>query len=956
VRPPLSEFREWMTCARDARVSFGLLLITARQWIKLADRNNDVLQSISSLLLEILMTIGALLSELNDRQRVAATMQNQHVLVLAGAGCGKTKTIVARAAFLISNGTPANRIQILTFTRRAASEIVERVRLHLGDAAEGLRASTFHTWCISLIRRAPAAFGCKDHSIIDRDDQLQLFKVLRGKYASSRLPVAAKICDIYSFARNTGKTLEATLLQNYPDAYSQKEQIAGVMIGYEARKKNRHYLDYDDILDIVAQQLSSSSDTRNWVASQYDYLLIDEMQDTNPLQWKLIDPLKNKVTLFCVGDDAQSIYGFRGADFRNVHSFSERVQGSVTLKLEQNYRSTQEILNISNWLLATSPLNYGKELNAVRGTGAIPQLHTFSNEWEEGRWIGEDLLRKRGAGAAWRKHMILVRSSFAAKTIEASLLAKEIPYRFIGGTKLMDAAHVRDVLSVLRVVGNPLDEIGWMRFLTLWNGVGEVIANRIIESILTESDLGGCIQALKNESKIPAAALSAIQSVAEAQNKVGMAVVMALKAMDALLSEKYQKKDWDKRRRDFRLVEKLAEKHTSILAFIEDYLLDPVHESVVDRLEADDVVTIITIHSAKGTECEVCYVVNVSPGAYPSQYAIGNIDDVEEERRVLYVAMTRAKDELIVTRHGYRFWSQQGRVALGDTDEMEVESYFLNSLPGGFFDDHIHQQDSRVVESIVSQGTPTAQVGISLGFSMSSDMGAPALMSEKIQTPLPALINKITEFPESIEQENQPISQSIPITLDSGHSENWAEQEETDLPMDVLDVIKAKALSDYPRDLSMQEYVAEEQMKAYGALHRFHSPDIPREILVEAFEKATIEYPADFSMRLYVVNDQIDSFKKLQQFRPASVPQEVMSQVLSKAANDYPKDYAMRLYVAKDQTDSFKKLLKLNIPDVPENVKSNALEKSKNDYPDDYAMRLYIFNEIIKEYRSITRT
>ena len=290
------------------------------------------------------MTINSLLSELNEHQRIAATMQRQHALVLAGAGCGKTKTIVARAAFLISAGTPSHRIQILTFTRRAASEIVERVRMHLGDTAEGLRASTFHTWCISLIRRASSAFGCKDYSVIDRDDQLQLFKVLRGRKSSSQLLTAKQLCDLYSFARNTGRTLAATLLKNAPDSYEKKDQIANVMLAYEARKRDRRYLDYDDILDVVAQQMSSSPDTRSWVASQYDHMLVDEMQDTNPLQWKLIDPLRGQVTLFCVGDDAQSIYGFRGADFRNVHSFSERVEDSVTLKLEQNYRSTQEIL------------------------------------------------------------------------------------------------------------------------------------------------------------------------------------------------------------------------------------------------------------------------------------------------------------------------------------------------------------------------------------------------------------------------------------------------------------------------------------------------------------------------------------------------------------------------------------------------------------------------------------
>lgn len=661
------------------------------------------------------MSVTSLLSELNDSQRAAATTSRQHSLVLAGAGCGKTKTIVARAAYLISSGTPPNRIQILTFTRRSASEIVERVRLHLGDAAQGLKASTFHTWCISLIRRAPAAFGCKDFSVIDRDDQLQLFKVLRGKKAASQFATASQICDMYSYARNTGLTLDATLLKNFPEYHSQREQIGAVMIAYEHRKKARKYMDYDDILAIVVHAMRSSIDTRAWVASNYDHILVDEMQDTNPLQWNLLDPLKSSVTLFCVGDDAQSIYGFRGADFRNVHSFGERVPGSQTLKLERNYRSTQEILDVSNWLLSESPLDYEKELIASRGAGKRPQLYTFLNEWEEGRWIAEDLCIRRESGSTWKEHMILVRSSYAARIIEASLLAKEVPYQFIGGTRLMESAHVRDLLSVLRLVANTNDEIGWMRFLTLWKGVGEVSANRVIDIMLDQSDLSGCIEKLRGETKIPKEAIDVISVVKACQTEVAQAIKKALSAMESILAEKYSKQDWDKRKRDFPLVEKLALKHNSILEFIEEYLLDPVHGSQLERLETDDIVTLITIHSAKGMEREVCYVVNVSPGAYPSQYSQGSIDDVEEERRVLYVALTRAKNELILTRHGYSLWALDSQEkSLEDTTVSE--SYFLNAFPEGLFDEHLEQ--TRVPQAISSPPSNVEEfsVGISLGF------------------------------------------------------------------------------------------------------------------------------------------------------------------------------------------------------------------------------------------------
>ena len=495
------------------------------------------------------MTIDTLLAELNDNQRKAASISRQHALILAGAGTGKTRTIIARAAYLITNGTPAHRIQIMAFTRRAASEIVERVKMHLGDAAKGLNASTFHAWCMHLIHRAPQAFGCKGYSVIDQEDQQLLFKRLRGVRKQGSLPTASEIHDLYSLARNTLQSLDYILHEHAPDAYRYKDQIAKIMLGYEEKKRERRYLDYDDILDIVAQRLDVSADTRNWVASLYEHILVDETQDTNPLQWKLISPLKERVTLYCVGDDAQSIYGFRGADFRNVHSFSSRVSGSLILKLEDNYRSTQEILDVSNWLLARSPLGYDKNLRAVRGNGKKPHLHTFSNEYEEANWITDDLLKRREEGAEWRSHMILVRSAYAARALQASLLAKNIPYSFIGGVKLLESAHVRDLLSVLRLVANPRDEIGWMRFLTLWEGVGDMTASRLIDRIMLADDLEQCLDLMSAEPKLSTTAQYSVAAVRDFQNDVAKALSTAYSAMEALLAEKYKNQEWDKRRK-----------------------------------------------------------------------------------------------------------------------------------------------------------------------------------------------------------------------------------------------------------------------------------------------------------------------------------------------------------------------------------------------------------------------
>lgn len=625
------------------------------------------------------MSIENLICNLNENQRVAATFSGNHALVIAGAGTGKTRTIIARAGYLIHSGVPADRIQVLTFTRRSAKEIVERVRVALGDKAEGLNASTFHTWCMTLIRRMPKLFGCVGHTVIDREDQIQLFKRLRGSEKSNPLPTAAMLCDIYSYARNTRSSLTKTLELHYDDQLPAKEKIADVIRSYETKKRERHYLDYDDILDVVATVLKQDVAIRDFISQQYDYLLVDEMQDTNPLQWDLLEPLCNRVRLFCVGDDAQSIYGFRGADFRNVHSFTQRVANSVVLRLEQNYRSTQEILDLSNWLLSQSTIDYNKRLVAVRGKGHKPKLLDFSSEWGEARWIADDIARRRGEGADWAQHMILSRSSFAARAVETTLLARNVPYIFIGGTKLLESAHIRDLLSLLRIVANPLDELAWMRYLTLWPKVGDVTANRVMEKFPATVETDAFISALNSEVTLLDECKAAFAGVAALANNPGEAYIAAKQALWPILEHTYAK-DWDRRRGDFDLVEKLIKRHTSILAFIEEYLLDPVSTSAVERLENDDVVSIITIHSAKGTEKPVCYVINVSPGSFPSLYSLDNTDEVEEERRVLYVALTRAQDELILSRRRYALHSPELNPAFMDNREYVVLKNHIRML------------------------------------------------------------------------------------------------------------------------------------------------------------------------------------------------------------------------------------------------------------------------------------
>jgi len=661
------------------------------------------------------MSLASLIDELNPQQKQAATTESQHSLVLAGAGCGKTKTIVARAAYLIDQGIPANQIQILTFTRRSASEIVARVELALGEQAKGLRASTFHTFCMYLLRRVPKAFGLEQFSIIDRDDQLMMFRLIRGKDDKknpNQLPKPQELCDLYSFARNTRQKLSDALEKQHPEHLAFKDQIAEIMKEYETRKRARSFLDYDDILAIVASALDQSDGLADYVASLCKHMLVDEMQDTNPLQWALFEPLKDKVSLFCVGDDAQSIYGFRGADFENIHHFKDRVPNAQVFKLEQNYRSTQEILDLSNWLLDQSEIQYNKRLDAHRGEGVKPRMHIFPNEFDEAKWIAIDIKERHYLqGQRWSDHMVLVRSSFAARHIEAACIAANVPYRFIGGMKLLETAHVKDLLSLLRVIANPLDDIAWMRFLTLWNGVGDVGASRLAQQLLLEPEFDLIFDKLEEFGRIPAETVLIMKQMTVLKQEVQACVSLGVQSIEAQLAENY-KKDWNRRQGDFELVKQLASKHNQLGEFLEEYVLDPVSISEIERQSDSDVVTLITIHSAKGTEQKVCYVVNVTPGQYPHARAQGDFNDVEEERRVLYVALTRAQNELILTKQNLSLWARD----VIDEQGRKVESYFLNDLTRNLcsMETHHKPRQQTVKSALIERQSINLDFGINL--------------------------------------------------------------------------------------------------------------------------------------------------------------------------------------------------------------------------------------------------
>jgi DNA helicase-2/ATP-dependent DNA helicase PcrA len=632
----------------------------------------------------------------NSEQRIAIEHTGRNILVLAGAGTGKTRTIVGRAAYLIEHGQNANRVLMLTFTRRAAREMVDRLEKSIGPTAAHVSAGTFHHFCLSALRWKPGAFGLTNPIVIDRDDQIQLFKLARGQQniEGTQFPKAKTLVDIYSYARNTNQPAR-TYLEKFTEYDSQtQELILKIFTSYTRSKQSNNYLDFDDILFRFAKSLHQNPKIRQQLQSRFDHILVDEMQDTNPLQWLALDGLRDPAHLFCVGDDAQSIYAFRGADFKNVHSFAQRIQDSTVLHLEENYRSTQEILDLPNWLLKQSPLNFDKNLHANRGLGIKPRIIDFDDDFSEGRWIADDMIGRHENGAAWAEHLILTRTSYAARAVEAAMIAKKIPYKLHGGTPLLQAAHVKDLFSLIRCGMSHRDELAWIRYLTLWPKIGDVTAARIVEKIKSRSTLREALATAESELENSADILDRIRKIAQNTEHPAIAICEASRSLEDVLSRKYEK--WETRRKDFDLIIRLAERYKSFASFLDTYVLDPIYEKELLPLIPVDEVILSTIHSAKGTEAPVCYVIRAEPGMYPYNRALGNFDQEEEERRVLYVAMTRAQDELILTRTLERNdLTVLSTSAMVHCSEKGV-NYFLENLPEHLVESELFQSMTNI--------------------------------------------------------------------------------------------------------------------------------------------------------------------------------------------------------------------------------------------------------------------
>lgn len=614
---------------------------------------------------------------LNKEQIQSVTFSGRHLLVLAGAGTGKTTTIVSRVAWLLEQGVQPSRIKIISFTKKSASDIALRAQTSLSSGLScHVQGSTFHGWCLEIIRSFPDVFSMQNWSVIDTDDQESAFRQIMDEpefkcLSGVKVSGLASLC---SYVVNTGVSLSDAILKSEECSGLSPELLESVISRYSSYKSDNHYLDYDDLISIVTDRLKTDVSFRNKLTSRYDHILVDEMQDTNHLQWELLEIFAPYCSLFCVGDDAQSIYGFRGADFNSIHSFTGRIPESQVIRLVRNYRSTQPLLDVSNALLQHSPLRYDKSLVSVHKKGARPQLVFVRNPKEEACFAVSQISRNVLKGGSYSDNMVLVRSSYQAKHVEAAFISNGIPYRLFGGTSIVRSSHVRDVIAAARLIVNPDDELAWIRYLSLWKGFGKSRSRNILSRLPAGVGIVDKVCSISGTSRLGEAA-RILTDVAAFRNDAHASIRTLADAMGDVLSLRYPS-DWNHRKMDIDMLVTSVAPTLTLDDFISTYLVD----TVTDSSMSGDFVTISTIHSAKGLEADNVFVLDITAGNYPSMQAVRNgYEQIEEERRCLYVALTRARRSLFLMTD-YATWSMTETLRT-DPGQLHCGARFVSNRP-----------------------------------------------------------------------------------------------------------------------------------------------------------------------------------------------------------------------------------------------------------------------------------
>ena len=636
--------------------------------------------------------------ELNEQQHAAVTALPGPSLVIAGAGSGKTRTLTYRVAYLLEQGIPADRILLLTFTNKAAREMMRRVADLLGNELSELWGGTFHSIGVRVLRRHAELLGYRnDFTILDREDSSDLLKTCIAEaeidVKATRFPKADVVSDIISMGVNTHRSVSEVVAQEY-DYFSQlAPQIEDVAARYRQRKQSANVMDFDDLLALWLKLLQEHEDVRERYQRRFQFILVDEYQDTNKLQSDLIDLLGGKhKNVMVVGDDSQSIYSWRGANFRNILEFPQRYPGAKVYKIEVNYRSTPEILSVANAAIAPNTNQFRKELVAAKKSGMKPALVVCGDANQQAAFVAQRVLELREEGRELREMAVLYRSHFHALELQLEFTRRNIPFSITSGIRFFEQAHIKDVAAFLKFVTNPNDELSFKRLVTMLPGIGGKGAEKLwrcfaekIRALSTgvsnplAAALQSCLSVAPKKTEKAWTQFAITVSQIEAEPVRSQASEMIRTVIEAQY-EDYLKEtfaNYRNRLEDLEQLASFARQFKAVEEFLTQLSLLTNIEAEEDRAATndDEQIRLSTIHQAKGLEFDVVFVMMLCDGLFPSARSLESVEGEEEERRLFYVAITRARDELYLSYPLIRATQGYGG------DAMQQPSRFLKEIP-----------------------------------------------------------------------------------------------------------------------------------------------------------------------------------------------------------------------------------------------------------------------------------
>ncbi len=595
--------------------------------------------------------------ELNPQQYEAVVHIEGPQLVIAGAGSGKTRTLIFRVAYLVENNISPPSILLLTFTRKAAQEMMRRAATILDERCRNVSGGTFHSFANSILRKYALHINLyPNFSIVDRSDSEDIINMIRSDMGlntrKKRFPLKGTLMNIVSKAVNKCTTVEQVVTQEYPNYIKSLENILRVAEDYQRFKREKNVLDYDDLLIKLQELLKTKDEIRKKVSNTYKYIMVDEYQDTNKLQAEIAVLLASEHrNILAVGDDAQSIYSFRGANFRNIMDFPQLFPDVRITTLEQNYRSTQPILELTNAIIEQAKEKYSKELfSDIKGTEKPVYIEAV-DEHEQAAFVAQRVLELREEGIPLSRVAVLFRASWHANELEVELKSRNIPYAKYGGLRFAEAAHVKDALAYMRVLQNVYDEIAWLRVLVLMEGIGPASANKIIAKIFEKGgDLGELIspdfanKKFSDELRKLHAVLSRLMASRLSPAEKLEAII---EYYTPLFETKYD--DFHRRREDLESLLRISERYATLEHMLTDMALEPPNTSQIGVKPSDkeeERLILSTIHSAKGLEWHSVFVIHLVDGYFPVSQSVESEEALEEERRLFYVASTRAQKNL----------------------------------------------------------------------------------------------------------------------------------------------------------------------------------------------------------------------------------------------------------------------------------------------------------------------